>query len=370
MKKNLFINIFVILFFTIISLLPAFTQTNNTVISRILINPLQENTFLLNVYFNNDFNGQLFMEKNDNGFYSIYLTDTELDIKNTQILYKDKADKRKIAIQLEQNPLSTKGKLSNYVAMDVRMDSDYSIKLIPKNIKEDKFLFFITPILNSFPFFLLLGIGIVLFLFKKIIDSSGSRYTHNSYTKLPDSFYTNGLKYNRNYKYNKNKFNKFQKEKLENKTINRANKFSFKCFDISNSENKTKSISTFKYETKQPLLQTNPIENETLDMPFAEDVILTNAPKHDGNGAEIISSIEIDKNKGIYLANSDNELCLYGHINRKSFLLKKFKDLSQINLQARFYDNSSEGEVYIVRIDTYKAMVEFSKTSIRELVVL
>ena len=122
---------------------------------------------------------------------------------------------------------------------------------------------------------------------------------------------------------------------------------------------------------KKSYLQTNPLEQETLDIPYAEEVIDNeNAIKKDKNGAEIISIINIDKNKGFYLANLDNNIGLFGYINHNIFPLKTFRDLTQINLQARFYDNSPEGEIYIVRIDSYKAMVEFSKDSIREIVVL
>lgn len=368
MKKNLFIKLLIVILFSLFTIIPVFAQSKNSTISKILINPLQNNTYLLNVYFDNDFNGQLFLEKNDNGFYSVYLTDTELDKKNTKILYKKNADKRKITISLDQNPLSTKGKLSNYVTMDVSMNADYSIRIIPKNINEDKFLFFITPIINSFPTILFIAAIIIFFLIKRIIDISNTRA--NSYTKLPKSFYTNGLKYNRNFKYNTNKSTKYKKGKPDTRIINTAKKSSFKCFDIPQTDNKTNNIIQYKPEIKQTRLQTNPIEKESLDMPFAEDVIITNTPKHDQYGAEIISSIDIDKNKGVYLANSGNELCLYGRINGKIFFLKKFKDLAQINLQARYYDKTTEGEVYIVRIDAYKAMVEFSRNSIRELVVL
>ena len=370
MKKNLFIKLFVITLFSLSIIIPAFSQTQNSTISRILINPLQDNTYILNVYFDNDFNGQLYMEKNDNGFYSIYLTDAELDLNKTKIIYKKNSDKRKIVLALEQNPLSTKGRLSNYVTMDVSMNADYSIKILPKNISEDKFLFFITPLLNAFPIFLFFGIFIMLLLLKKVIYLSGNGYRTNSYTKLPDSFYTNGLKYSQNFKYYKNKINKLSKRDTNKKIINTVKKTAFKCFDISEHENKMQNIPHLKIEKIKPSLQTNPIDKETLDIPFVEDVIKINVPRQDKYGAEIISSIDIDKSKGVYLANVDNELCLYGHINHKPFLIKKFKDLTQINLQARYYDDTSDGKVYIVRIDAYKAMIEFSQTSIRELVVL
>ena len=51
-------------------------------------------------------------------------------------------------------------------------------------------------------------------------------------------------------------------------------------------------------------------------------------------------------------------------------MLKKFNDLSQITLQARYYDKSGSNDLYILRLDTYKAMVEISDAEIKELAVL
>ena len=56
-----------------------------------------------------------------------------------------------------------------------------------------------------------------------------------------------------------------------------------------------------------------------------------------------------------------------GFINENVFLFKKFSDLSQINLQARYYDRNGNNDIYIVRLDDYKAMIEISDTSMREL---
>ena len=60
-------------------------------------------------------------------------------------------------------------------------------------------------------------------------------------------------------------------------------------------------------------------------------------------------------------------MALFGYINNKVFLLEKFRDLSQINLQARYYDKSGDNDIYILRLDNYKAMVEISNNSVKEL---
>ena len=63
-------------------------------------------------------------------------------------------------------------------------------------------------------------------------------------------------------------------------------------------------------------------------------------------------------------------LALFGFVGENIYLLKKFSDLAQINLQARFYDKNGNNDVYIVRLDSYKAMVEISNDSMKELAVL
>ena len=99
---------------------------------------------------------------------------------------------------------------------------------------------------------------------------------------------------------------------------------------------------------------TNPIygsyldDASELDLPMAEDVIKIEKPVEQKNDApELLSELRITP-----------------------FLLKKFKDLSQINLQARFYDRQKNSDLYILRLDTYKAMIEISETGMKELAVL
>ena len=66
----------------------------------------------------------------------------------------------------------------------------------------------------------------------------------------------------------------------------------------------------------------------------------------------------------------DDAFALFGYVGDKVFLLKKFNDLTQINLQARFYDRNANSDLYIVRLDSYKAMVEISDKGMKELAVL
>ena len=76
------------------------------------------------------------------------------------------------------------------------------------------------------------------------------------------------------------------------------------------------------------------------------------------NNAELLSVLNITQNKGFYLTTVEDTLALFGFINDNVFLLKKFRDLSQINLQARFYDKSGNNDLYIVRLDSYKPVFD------------
>ncbi len=83
---------------------------------------------------------------------------------------------------------------------------------------------------------------------------------------------------------------------------------------------------------------------------------------------EILTILNISPTKGFYLSTFENGIMfLYGFVNNKKFLLNKFFDMSQVNLQARFYQKNGNNDVYIVRIDSYKAMIEVSENSIEEL---
>ena len=92
--------------------------------------------------------------------------------------------------------------------------------------------------------------------------------------------------------------------------------------------------------------------------------------KNQEKKAELISILNITPNKGFYLTTVDDTMALFGFIGENVFLLQKFADLSQINLQARFYDKNGDNDVFIVRLDSYKAMIEISNDSMKELAVL
>ena len=134
--------------------------------------------------------------------------------------------------------------------------------------------------------------------------------------------------------------------------------------------------SIVKLKHTNPISNTKNNSNSELSMPLVDDVLKQDNKEKENqktnnsfpqSKAELLSVLNITPNKGFYLTTVDDTLALFGFINDNVFLLEKFNDLSQINLQARFYDTSGSNEIYIVRLDKYKAMIEISDTSIKEL---
>ena len=132
--------------------------------------------------------------------------------------------------------------------------------------------------------------------------------------------------------------------------------------------------SLVKLRHTNPITRANTTTASGLQMPAAEDVIkpkkktisVPTETKQEAS-AELLSILNITPNKGFYLTTVEDTLALFGFVNDEVFLFNKFKDLGQINLQARYYDKNGGNDIYIVRLDNYKAMIEISDTSMREL---
>ena len=112
-------------------------------------------------------------------------------------------------------------------------------------------------------------------------------------------------------------------------------------------------------------------DSSELDIPIVEEIKKTEVKNEEKvSTPELMSELHITPTKGFYLTTMDDSFALFGYVGEKIFLLQKFNDLTQINLQARFYDRNTNSDLYIVRLDSYKAMVEISDTGMKELAVL
>ena len=171
------------------------------------------------------------------------------------------------------------------------------------------------------------------------------------------------------------------------KTLKSIDNNSFSCFDIPLVNDTKPTQDEFKSTLKQTsnLLKeksaksklTNPISNNFIEdsselaLPVIEKIKKKEEKAEEKNTTpELLSELHITPTKGFYLTTVDDSFALFGYVGEKVFLLQKFNDLTQINLQARFYDRSANKDMYIVRLDSYKALVEISDEGMKELAVL
>lgn len=106
---------------------------------------------------------------------------------------------------------------------------------------------------------------------------------------------------------------------------------------------------------------TNPISRATNPM-------LRQAPQQSNymNGLIVKSGYNIDSEKGIYLVNLDGVSALVGKINDNVFILKKFDYVLEGPLQVRL----DHKNVYIVKVDGYKCLVDVAKDKMGTLIEL
>ena len=378
--KNIKIKLFIIivlLFFNITCIFASATQSNN--LERIIINPLENNTFNISLYFSNDFNTKTYIQKVENGFYYIYLPDTKMNGRYIKINYKNKYDKRYLKLKTEEKPFKNKVKDSSYTRIAITMNSDYSLNLISKNIKDYKFNIMEEFSINIFSL-IFIGFCLVLgILARKLAKIIKSNCDMNSYTSFPSGFKLPKQVENtdealrKNFKYNLDKTAAKKIEKINFKqNIKTADNNSFQCFniplkndnisiqnDVENVIKKTSELLKEKAKIIKNKLHSNPLDDTKL--------------KTKGNinkNYEILSIIKLDKKRGFYLSKENNTVLLYGFIGSKTLPLRRFIDIPKISLQARLYDKKQKNDIYIVKVDSYKALIEFSDNTIKELAII
>lgn len=84
------------------------------------------------------------------------------------------------------------------------------------------------------------------------------------------------------------------------------------------------------------------------------------------NGLIVKSGFNIDKNRGFYIVNLDGETALIGRVKEEIFVLKKFDRALERPLQVR-QDN---GNVYMVKADGFRSLVEVSEDKMGVLIEL
>lgn len=85
---------------------------------------------------------------------------------------------------------------------------------------------------------------------------------------------------------------------------------------------------------------------------------------------DLVSNIPIDRNKGFYLVNVEGKTALIGYINDEIFIINRFNDIKDTNLQTRLNEKQKDKSTYIVRLGDYKALIEVSNDNMSLVVEL
>ena len=387
MKCDIFFKLFTILFSTILFVSPIFAEVSDSnILSKIIVEQAENNSYRLNLLFNQKFTGNAFIQKGESGNYYVYIPETIIQSNKIKIAYKNRKDKANIKISIEEKPFIKEDMQSNYVRISVNMKDDYSLRLLAQTAEKEKNVFSAAPIkFNSFIFIVLLAV--VIYLFFKMIKMTKSTY-RTSYTAFPTGYSLPIKDHENNNEYDLQTIKPTTLPKLNiKKTLKSIDNNSFSCFDIPLVDDTKPTQDEFKSTLKQTsnLLKeksaksklTNPISNNFIEdsselaLPVIEKIKKKEEKAEEKNTTpELLSELHITPTKGFYLTTVDDSFALFGYVGEKVFLLQKFNDLTQINLQARFYDRSANKDMYIVRLDSYKALVEISDEGMKELAVL
>ncbi len=387
MKCDIFFKLFTILFSTVLFVSPIFAEVSDSnILSKIIVEQAENNSYRLNLLFNQKFTGNAFIQKGESGNYYVYIPETIIQSNKIKIAYKNRKDKSNIKISIEEKPFIKEDMQSNYVRISVNMKDDYSLRLLAKTAEQEKNVFSAAPIkFNSFIFIVLLAV--VIYLFFKMIKMTKSTY-RTSYTAFPTGYSLPIKDHENNNEYDLQTIKPTTLPKLNiKKTLKSIDNNSFSCFDIPLVNDTKPTQDEFKSTLKQTsnLLKeksaksklTNPISNNFIEdsselaLPVIEKIKKKEEKAEEKNTTpELLSELHITPTKGFYLTTVDDSFALFGYVGEKVFLLQKFNDLTQINLQARFYDRSANKDMYIVRLDSYKALVEISDEGMKELAVL
>lgn len=381
MIKNTCFRFFSIIFIMFLFSTKVISAENLNTLSEIKINTSENNIININLLFKDTYKEKAFLQKQEDGSYYVFLPNTT-PVKNTKISYENIADKDKIRLTIEGKTAIKEDKNYSYTKIQTDINKNYGIKLISKVQTNNNLATY--------------GIAFAgLIILSLLINAIGrnrkiKRPKSQTFTRYPKNFQTEFVDVSPiNTTFNKIIIPKEQIKK--NTPFKFADKSSFDCFNISNKKEDNNTAYEFKSMLKQTSnalnnriatithKHSNPItritkeqEDTGLSIPSVADFftpigIEKTKTEQKFNNVELISVLNITNNKGFYLTNLEDTIALFGFVNNNVFLFNRFKDLTQINLQARFYDKNGDNDIYIVRLDSFKAMIEISDTSMKEL---
>jgi hypothetical protein len=390
MKTNIFLKLFTLAFIFMVSVFPVFAEDDiENVLSNVVIEQTDLDTYSVNLFFNEKFKGKAFVQNQKQGNYLVMIPDTMTNENGVKVVYKDKKDKKNLKLNVEEKPVIKDNEESSYVKISLNLAPTYRLKLTSNvMIKEQQKS--AKSLISIFSICFVILLAIAGFVASKIIKLLQTTIDTKSYTSFPVGYLQSvekksEIKNNAENPINNTREDREDREQEENQQEENT----FSCFDIPTEKVDDNEKIAFKSTLKQTsnLLkerttkskQTNPLEKSFEEdsseclIPFAQDYqqeINTKKEEPVKIEPELLSELHITPTRGFYLTTNDDAFALFGYTGDKVFLLKKFDDLTQINLQARFYEKDGNVDLYIVRLDSYKAMIAISDAGMRELAVL
>ncbi len=393
MKFKYFFKLFILAFMPVMFSVPSFAEgeTINS-LSQIVVDKPIDNDYMLSLYFKEHFQGNAFLQKRKNGSFFVYIPDTVMTSKNVKMIYKGNVRQSDVKISIEEQPFIKEEGQSRYIRLAVDTPVNSDIQLTAQVLDKSKSIIggSFMGIYSIIIFVLLAVVSILSFSIFNAVKSINRR--SNSYTTFPAEFLNSPNEYVRKTT-DKLTYEKPAKIDVDAKIISPISTNVFSCFNLPlKKEELSAPISSAVDNVTTPSIEdrtiqssvTNPIKKQNsviedeseLDLPSTDDITPEKNDEivqtdDETYRPELISELKIAANKGFYLTTvGDNSFALFGYIGEKIFFLQKFNDLTQVNLQTRFYDRKGEKDLYIVKLDSYKAMLSVSEDEIKELAVI
>lgn len=347
------------------------------ILNRIEIEKPYDNHYQLNLYFTERFQDNAFLQELGSGSFQVFIPDTKPASKKIKIIHKDKVHKSDVKIEFDNTSYAKDKPAPKYLKLTVNTPVNSDIELTahteaaPAPVHAERSYMNIFSIISAA---LLVIIAVLLASIFKAVRSMHP--VSKNYTAFPASFLNSPDTYTR--ETNGNVSYEKPEAKLEINPSSESDEFD--GFDLAmfhelpQEEAEEKADSAVSNPITAEPLKTEPAEEkeEVSDEIKEEDTDAAVSEKDDNSGLiELISELKIGSDRGFYLTTADNgAYALFGYAGGNVFLLQKFDNLSQENIQAKFYNKKDSGDLYIVKLDSYRAMVSVSDTEIKELAVL
>ena len=104
MNKYSILKLILLFFLLILNPIITYADTEYNNLSNIVIEPLNNRSYTLNLFFDTDYKGSAFLNQTKQGSYTIFIPDTTLNNKLKNPIYKNKNDKKKIKVDIEEKP--------------------------------------------------------------------------------------------------------------------------------------------------------------------------------------------------------------------------------------------------------------------------